>query len=153
MAQCGPNGLGWPKWPRVALDCPGWPRMAQMGQIGRNGPGWTKWPKVAPMAQSFPKWPKWPGVVQMASARYICWKILGRPANRRANRRCTIHPSWISGAGCITSNATAACLGVKPGATWISGAGATPPPGCSQDLMHGVANISGVWWHCSCIRC
>ena len=115
--------------------------MPRVAQDGPDGPNWPKWPRVdqvAPMAQSFPKWPKWPGVVQMASATYICWKILGRPANRRANRRCTIHPSWISGAGCITSNATAACLGVKPGATWISGDGATPPPGCSQDLMHGV---------------
>ena len=70
-----------------------------MAQSGPSGPEWSKWPRVVQMAQSFPngpKWPKWPRVAQMTNLLENSETnfFLGRPVHIYTY---SAKPSWIIG--------------------------------------------------------
>ena len=109
MAQCGPNGLGWPKWPRVALDCPGWPRMAQMAQMAQGGPNGPKWPQWLKVSQNGPNglgWSKWPALDISAGKFWDALQIGGligdapyiHPGFQElaASPAMLLQPAWVS---------------------------------------------------------
>ena len=71
----GPNGLGWPKLPKVAKIAQGglgWPKLVKVAQMAQGGP---KWPRVAQITKSGPWWPKVAQMAKMAQGGPNCQKL------------------------------------------------------------------------------